>query len=367
MTPGRGKEPARDVLRVDPALDRVTAQHDVVLRKRQRLPGGDEDLLPHDVDPRHRLRHRVLDLDARVHLQEVVRPVRSEQPLDRPGRAVADRSCRVDCDRADPRPELVVHSGRRRLLHELLMPPLDRAVALAEVDDVPVVVGEHLHLDVARVVEVALDVHGRRRRSTPRPPGAPTRTRARSRSSARTIFSPLPPPPADGLDRDRDSRSRTRSRGRPRRCARARSRRGRSGCRPRSSRSRAAIFDPIASIASGGGPIQTRPASPTGAREGGVLRQEPVAGMDRLRTGAQRRLDDPVGAEVALRGRTRTDQIRLVGEGDVQAPAVRPRSTRRRSRPRARGASGRRAPRSRRDWQRALCGRAPSEAYSHGR
>jgi hypothetical protein len=27
--------------------------------------------------------------------------------------------------------------------------------------------------------------------------------------------------------------------------------------------SRAAIFDPIASIASGGGPIQTRPASPT--------------------------------------------------------------------------------------------------------
>ena len=40
------------------------------------------------------------------------------------------------------------------------MPPLDRAVALAEVDDVAVRVGEHLHLDVARILEVALDVDG---------------------------------------------------------------------------------------------------------------------------------------------------------------------------------------------------------------
>ena len=41
------------------------------------------------------------------------------------------------------------------------MAALDRAVALAEVDHVPVAVGEHLHLDVARVDEVALDVDGR--------------------------------------------------------------------------------------------------------------------------------------------------------------------------------------------------------------
>ena len=38
------------------------------------------------------------------------------------------------------------------------MAALDRAVALAEVDHVPVRVGEHLHLDVARVLEIALDV-----------------------------------------------------------------------------------------------------------------------------------------------------------------------------------------------------------------
>ena len=41
------------------------------------------------------------------------------------------------------------------------MTALDRAVALAEMDDVAVRVGEDLHLDVAGVVEIALDVDGR--------------------------------------------------------------------------------------------------------------------------------------------------------------------------------------------------------------
>ena len=40
------------------------------------------------------------------------------------------------------------------------MTPLNRAVALAEVDDVAMTVCEHLHLDVARVLEIPLDVHG---------------------------------------------------------------------------------------------------------------------------------------------------------------------------------------------------------------
>ena len=41
------------------------------------------------------------------------------------------------------------------------MAPLDRAVALAEMNDIAVGVGEDLHLDVARILEVALDVDGR--------------------------------------------------------------------------------------------------------------------------------------------------------------------------------------------------------------
>ena len=41
------------------------------------------------------------------------------------------------------------------------MAPLDRALPLAEVDDVPVRIGEHLDLDVPRILEVPLDVHRR--------------------------------------------------------------------------------------------------------------------------------------------------------------------------------------------------------------
>jgi hypothetical protein len=38
------------------------------------------------------------------------------------------------------------------------VPALDRAVALAEMDDVAVRIGEHLHLDVARIDDQLLDV-----------------------------------------------------------------------------------------------------------------------------------------------------------------------------------------------------------------
>ena len=44
------------------------------------------------------------------------------------------------------------------LLDQLLVAALDRAVALAEVDHVAVRVREYLHLDVPRILEVALDV-----------------------------------------------------------------------------------------------------------------------------------------------------------------------------------------------------------------
>jgi hypothetical protein len=47
---------------------------------------------------------------------------------------------------------------RRRLLDQLLVAALQRAVALAEVDRGAVEVGEHLDLDVARAFEVALEV-----------------------------------------------------------------------------------------------------------------------------------------------------------------------------------------------------------------
>src|SRR5262249_50391724 len=110
-----------------------------------------------DVDAGDHLGHAMLDLDPRVHLEEEVL-LADLHPLDRAGAAVADRGRRVGGDLADPSPHLRVDVRAGGLLDHLLVAALDRAVTLAEVDHVAVRVGQHLDLDVARVLEVALDV-----------------------------------------------------------------------------------------------------------------------------------------------------------------------------------------------------------------
>ena len=55
-------------------------------------------------------------------------------------------------------PALGRQPGRGRLLDELLVPPLERAVALAERDHAPGVVAEQLDLDVPRRRDLALQV-----------------------------------------------------------------------------------------------------------------------------------------------------------------------------------------------------------------
>src|SRR5262249_50627981 len=155
-----GGELLRGVLGVDAALDRVPAQDDLVLGDRELLAGRGEDPLADDVDAGRHLRHAVLDLYARVHLQEEVLAV-LQQALDRAGADVVDRARRLDADLADALAHRLVDDRGRRLLDQLLVAALDRAVALAEVDDVAVAVGEDLDLDVARIGQVALEVDGR--------------------------------------------------------------------------------------------------------------------------------------------------------------------------------------------------------------
>ena len=60
--------------------------------------------------------------------------------------------------RAHPAAHLVAQRQRRRFLDQLLMAALDRALALAEMHDVAVVVAENLELDVARRFDVLLEV-----------------------------------------------------------------------------------------------------------------------------------------------------------------------------------------------------------------
>ena len=59
-----------------------------------------------------------------------------------------------------------------------------------------------------------------------------------------------------------------------------------------------------------------------GAGEGGVLREEAVAGMHGFRPGRARGGDDRVDVQVALRGGGRADPHRLAGRADVRGAGV---------------------------------------------
>src|SRR5258706_1599349 len=145
---------------VDAAFDRVTPAHDVALPERELLARRDAKLLLHQVDTRDQLGDRMLDLDARVHLDEVELAF-LEEKLERPGAAIFDLATRFDRALADAREQARRDVRCWRLLDDFLVPPLHRAVPLEQINRVLVLVGEHLDLDVPRIVEVLLHVDRR--------------------------------------------------------------------------------------------------------------------------------------------------------------------------------------------------------------
>ena len=119
--------------------------------------------------------------------------------LDGAGAVVADGLGEGDGLLAHRLARLLVEEGRRRLLDDLLVAALDRAFALAEVDDVAVLVAEHLDLDVARIDDELLDEDAvvAERRSWPRSAHESKPSATSSRLQAMRM--PLPPPPAEAL------------------------------------------------------------------------------------------------------------------------------------------------------------------------
>src|SRR5262249_27724336 len=154
-----------------PHLDRVPPQAEVRHRRTELLAGRDPELLADDVDSRDELRHRMLDLDPGVELEEPeVAAVEHELGCARA--LVADRAGESDGRTAHRGPQRRIERRRRRLFEHLLVAALDRAVALAESGHSAVAVGEELNLDVPRPLEIALAEHGvvpeRRGRLAPR-------------------------------------------------------------------------------------------------------------------------------------------------------------------------------------------------------
>ena len=108
----------------------------------------------------------MLDLQAGIHFheEETVGPQALGTIGDefhRAGAEIPHRTPGLDRRLAEGSADLVGHARGRRLLDDLLVPALHRAVPLEEMEDVAVLVAEDLHFDMPRCGDVALDQHAR--------------------------------------------------------------------------------------------------------------------------------------------------------------------------------------------------------------
>ena len=89
--PDRGQEVAVRVLGIDARLDRPAVELHVILLDRQLLAVGDADHPFHQIEAGDEFGHRMLDLQARIHLEEEKVALGVDDELDRAGRLVVDR------------------------------------------------------------------------------------------------------------------------------------------------------------------------------------------------------------------------------------------------------------------------------------
>ena len=88
---GARHEIVSGVLGIDAALNGMALQRDILLSNLQWLAGGDGDLIAHDIDGRDLLRHRMFDLEARIHFDEIEMALLIQEKFDRAGIVVVHR------------------------------------------------------------------------------------------------------------------------------------------------------------------------------------------------------------------------------------------------------------------------------------
>ena len=144
----------------------MAAHGNAILRQRQLLAGSDAELPLDEVETGDFFGDRMLDLQARIHLDEMpwrvgLEPAAFDQELDRACALVADSFCERDGGGGHLRTQRLRHARCRRFLDHLLVAPLQGAVALEEMHGVAVRIAENLHLDVARRDDQLLHQHTR--------------------------------------------------------------------------------------------------------------------------------------------------------------------------------------------------------------
>ena len=130
----------------------------------ERAAGRQLQLNLDEIDARHLFGYRVLHLQPGIGLVEGERPLIAlgrlvEQELEGAQALVTHLFGQPHRRRREPITQIARQPGARRNLDDLLVLPLDAALALPEVADAAGPVTDDLHLDVARSWNELLDIH----------------------------------------------------------------------------------------------------------------------------------------------------------------------------------------------------------------
>src|SRR3972149_1678885 len=98
-------------------------------------------------------------LNAGIHLDEIEVVVFIKK-LEGAGATITDAATGLRAQLADHASRLPADTGGRRLLDHLLVAPLHGAITLAEMYDVSVIISQHLHFDMAWMIEEFFHIDG---------------------------------------------------------------------------------------------------------------------------------------------------------------------------------------------------------------
>ena len=320
-TPRRRRKATRGILRVQTHLNGVTRHPDVILAQPQRLAQRNPYLHLHQIHARHHLRHRMLHLNARVHLHEAEPPLPIQQILNRTRATVVDAARRTNRRRAHLRAKLRRERRARRLLDQLLVTPLQTAVAITKVNHMTLAVPHHLHLHVLRRHRQLLHEH----RAVPKRLLRLARRRAEQTLQVTLALHHAHPLAATTRRRLQHHRIPQTLRARIRRrhvrqhpVAPRRHRHPRLHHHPTRHRLVAQRTYRLRRR-----PDEHKPTLPAQLRKLGALRQKPIPGMYRRRTRQLRRRQNAVRPQIAVRRARPANAHRLVRQTHRQRVAVR--------------------------------------------
>ena len=136
----------------------MAARHQRLLRRQGEIAGRLAHHPFDQIDAINFFGHRVLDLESRIHFQEIgFAALGIVDELDRAANSYATLLPRTTAAASSLFCTASSQIRRRRLLDDFLVAPLQRAVAGAERNHATAAVAENLHLDMARFGDEALE------------------------------------------------------------------------------------------------------------------------------------------------------------------------------------------------------------------